>query len=120
MGCILEIGFHYFAGLCKTKSCWCLFELLKVVTEISESMQAPIAKWVEKGVTFKFVGDNVDKHRGVRDIRSDNHSKLIHMYSLLAVKSRVCIPDMMTIHYHLYHPLLSFPMKMMFQPLSLI
>ena len=59
-------------------------------------MQAPIAKWVEKGVTFKFVGDNVDKHRGVRDIRSDNHSKLIHMYSLLAVKSRVCIPDMMT------------------------
>ena len=41
---------------------------------------------------MKFVGDNVDKKRGVRDIRSDHHSELKHMYSLLAVKARVKPP----------------------------
>ena len=62
---------------------------LNVVTKISESMQSPITEWIKQGISFKFVGDNMDKHKGVRDMRSDYHGKLIHMYSLLAVKSRV-------------------------------
>ena len=41
---------------------------------------------------FKFVGDNVDKTKGVRDIRSDHRAELKHMYSLLAVKYRVIAP----------------------------
>ena len=38
---------------------------------------------------FKFVGDNVDKKKGVRDIRADNHGEMKHMFSILAVRSRV-------------------------------
>ena len=38
---------------------------------------------------IKYVGDNVDKHQGVRDLRSDKRSSMIHMYSMLVVKSRV-------------------------------
>ena len=44
--------------------------------------------------TFKFVSDNVDKHRGVRDIRSDHRGMMIHMYSLLAVHTRVPVPSL--------------------------
>ena len=35
-----------------------------------------------------FWGDNVDKKRGVRDVRSDHHGSLLHMYSILAGRSR--------------------------------
>lgn len=38
--------------------------------------------------SFKFVGDNVDKHRGVRDIRSDHMGKMVNMFSLLMVHGR--------------------------------
>ena len=37
---------------------------------------------------FKFWGDNVDKKRGVRDVRSDHQKSLVHMYSILAGRSR--------------------------------
>ena len=47
---------------------------------------------MEEGASLKFVGDNVDNKRGVRDIRSDHHGELKHMYSLLAVKARVKPP----------------------------
>ena len=46
----------------------------------------------DEGSSFKFVGDNVDKKRGVRDIRSDHQGEMKHMYSLLAVKSRMPSP----------------------------
>ena len=42
---------------------------------------------------MKFVGDNVDKKKGVRDVQSDHRSKMHNMYSLLAVKGRVAVPD---------------------------
>ena len=61
------------------------------VTKIGERMQSPTMEWATKGILFKFVDDNVDKHKGVRDIRADYHGKLIHMYSLLAIKSRVTL-----------------------------
>ena len=42
---------------------------------------------------MKFVGDNVDKKKGVYDVWSDHQSKMHNMYSLLAVKGRVAVPD---------------------------
>lgn len=41
---------------------------------------------------MKFVGDNVDKQVNVRDSRSDHHGKLMHMFSIFAVKARVSPP----------------------------
>ena len=48
---------------------------------------------MKEGAYVKFVGDNVDKRRGVRDIRSDHHGELKHMFSLLVVKARVQPPN---------------------------
>ena len=42
---------------------------------------------------MKFVRDNVDKKKGVRDVRSDHQGKMHNMYSLMAVKGRVSVPD---------------------------
>ena len=61
--------------------------VLKLVNDISERHRAPIERWIREGASLKFVGDNVDEKRGVRDIRSDHHGELKHMYSLLAVKN---------------------------------
>ncbi len=66
--------------------------ILSLLSKISQSHKAPIAKWVKEGKAFQFVGDNVDKYRGVRDVRSDHHGTLVNMYSLLAVKARVPPP----------------------------
>lgn len=63
--------------------------VLKLVTKISKLHQGPINAWIGEGACFKFVGDNVAKKKGVRDIRSDHHGELVQMYSLLAVKGRV-------------------------------
>ena len=38
----------------------------------------PIQQWVAEGATFKFIGDNVDKKRGVHDVRSDHSGQMIH------------------------------------------
>ena len=66
--------------------------MMKLITGISEQHKAPIEKWVNEGTIFQFVGDNVDKTVGVRDIRTDHRSTLVHMYSLLAVRARVDPP----------------------------
>ena len=50
---------------------------------------APLSQWIKQGMLFKFWGDNVDKKRGVRDVRVDNQGSLLHMYSILAGRSRV-------------------------------
>ena len=49
-------------------------------------------KWLKDGAFVKFVGDNVDKQVNVRDIASDHHGKLMHMFSIFAVKARVSPP----------------------------
>lgn len=67
--------------------------VLKLITEVSERHKATLKAWLQEGASFKFVGDNVDKRKGVRDIRSDNHGKLKHMFSLIAVKARVTPPS---------------------------
>lgn len=53
---------------------------LTIVEEISKLHTEPLSKWIENGVLFKFWGDNVDKKRSVRDVRSDNQGDLLHMY----------------------------------------
>ena len=74
--------------------------VLKLISDISERHRALIERLMQQGASFKFVGDNVDKKKGVRDIRSDHHSELKHMYSLLAVKARVQPPPVS----HFVHP----------------
>ena len=49
-------------------------------------------KWLTEGAFVKFVGDNVEKQVNMRDIRSDHHGKLMHMFSIFAVKVRVSPP----------------------------
>ena len=65
---------------------------LAAVTEVSTLHKVPLQQWIAQGVPFKFVGDNVDKKKGVRDIRVDHQAELQHMYSMLAVRSRVPSP----------------------------
>lgn len=56
----------------------------------------PVKKLVASSSSFKFVGDNVDKHFDVRDIRSDHRGKMVNMYSLLIVCARTLGPLSMT------------------------
>ena len=65
---------------------------LSAVTEVSRLHKVPLQQWIAEGVSFKFVGDNVDKMKGVRDIRVDHQPELQHMYSIMAVRSRVQSP----------------------------
>ena len=60
-----------------------------MVDNVSKLHDVPLQKWIADGVTFKFIGDNVDKKRGVRDARSDHSGHMIHMYSTLVVRSRL-------------------------------
>lgn len=48
----------------------------------------PVLKMIASSTSFKFVGDNVDKHFNVRDIRSNHRGKMVNMYSLLLVSAR--------------------------------
>lgn len=62
---------------------------LKLLDEISKMHLAPLSQWIKQDMLFKFWGDNVDKKRGVRDVRVDNQGSLLHMYSILAGHSRI-------------------------------
>lgn len=62
---------------------------LRLLSEVAELHKVPIHEWIASEATFKFVGDNVDKKVGVRDMRSDHQGSLVHMYSMLAVRSRL-------------------------------
>ena len=45
------------------------------------------SQWIDNGVPFKYWGDNVDKKLGVRDVQSNHHGSLVHMYSIVAGRS---------------------------------
>ena len=66
--------------------------ILKRVNEISKQHTKVMDEWLREGAFVKFVGDNVDKQCNVRDIRSDHHGELRHMFSLLAIKARISPP----------------------------
>ena len=63
--------------------------MLTLVQAISKRNEVPIKKWIDANQPFKFIGDNVDVSVGVRDIRSDHQKHIVHMFSLLVVKSRI-------------------------------
>lgn len=62
--------------------------------DLSETHIVPLKKWINEGVVFKFWGDNVDKKKNVRDLRSDNKGEMVHMFSLLAGRSRTPAPEL--------------------------
>ena len=62
---------------------------LSLLDEVSKLHTTPLQQWIADGVQIKFWGDNVDKKKSVRDVRSDHHGSLLHMYSVLAGRSRV-------------------------------
>ena len=66
--------------------------ILKRINEISKQHTKVMDEWLREGAFVKFVGDNVDKQCNVRDIRSDHHGELRHMFSLLAIKARISPP----------------------------
>lgn len=67
---------------------------LKVVDKISGLHTAPLQEWLAAEEPIKFVGDNVQQSKGVRDARSDHQKSMLHMYSMLVVRGRVSEPDL--------------------------
>lgn len=67
---------------------------LDLMEELSKTHTLPLQQWIKDGVIFKLWGDNVDKKQKVRDLRSDNSGKLVHMFSILAGCSRTPAPDL--------------------------
>ena len=67
---------------------------LRLVEDVSKLHSVPLERWIAEGITFKFIGDNVDKKMGVRDVRIDNQGDMLHMYSLLAARSRLPLLDL--------------------------
>lgn len=67
---------------------------LKVVDQISGLHTAPLQEWLAAKAPIKFVGDNVQKCKGVRDARSDHQKSMLHMYSMLVVRGRVSEPNL--------------------------
>lgn len=61
---------------------------LRLIDDISKLHTAPLSQWIADNVLFKFWRDNVDFKEGVRDVRSDHHGQLLHMYSVLVGRSR--------------------------------
>lgn len=62
--------------------------------DLSQTHTVPLQKWIDEGVVFKFWGDNVDKQLKVRDLRSDHKGEMVHMFSLLAGRSRTPAPEL--------------------------
>ena len=52
--------------------------MIRFVKLLSMQHEVPLQKWIAEGAVFKFVGENVDKRKGVRDIRSDHRQELKH------------------------------------------
>ena len=66
--------------------------VFQLIGEVSKLHKDPIHQWIKDGVTFKFIGDNVDKKKRVRDVRSDHQGEMLHMYSVLVARS--CLPSL--------------------------
>ncbi len=65
---------------------------LRLIEEVSKNHTVSLKKWIQEDVVFKFWGDNVDKQRRVRDLRSDHKGEMLHMFSLLVGRSRTPAP----------------------------
>ena len=67
---------------------------LRLMDEVGKLHTIPIQDWIKADAVVKFVGDNVDKQRYVRDYRSDNQGQMLHMYSILVGRSRTPAPEL--------------------------
>lgn len=67
---------------------------LRLMEKVSLLHTVPIQKWIQDGTVFKFWGDNVDRQRRVRDLRSDHQGDMLHMFSLLVGRSRTPAPEL--------------------------
>ena len=61
---------------------------LSFMDDVAKLHLASLSHWIAHDIPFKFWGDNMDKRRGVRDVRSDHHGSLLCMYSIVAGQSR--------------------------------
>ena len=61
---------------------------LTLIQDISKDHTLPLQQWIAEDIAFKFWGDNVDKKRRVHDVCSNHQGDMLHMYSILAGKSR--------------------------------
>ena len=96
---IFALRFHntqVYNRLNQLNVCMSYSSTLRLIKTISESYDIPVKRWIAEGKVFKFVSDNLDKQRKVRDWRSDHqgNSKMLHMYSIIAVATRVPQPDL--------------------------
>ncbi len=85
----MQIYTQVYTRLNHFSTCVSYSATLRLVDAVSKLHSVPLQKWITEGATFKFIGDNVDKKRGVRDVRSDHSGKMMHMYSVLVAKSRL-------------------------------
>ena len=92
--CGLFIHLHTYSR-CKNASTMCMSypATLRLIDGVSKLHTIPIKKWIKEGTVFKFWGDNVDKQRHVRDLRSDHQGEMLHMFSLLVGRSRTPAPE---------------------------
>ena len=67
---------------------------MQLIGSVSETYDIPLKRWLNEGRVFKFVSDNLDKKTKVRDYRSNHQGKMVHMYSVIAVATRVPRPDL--------------------------
>lgn len=70
--------------------------ILKVIASVSKSHVDPMKELIASSKTIKYVGDNLDTHRGVRDIRSDHRGRMANLYSLVLVCGRICDSSLST------------------------
>ena len=69
-------------------------QTLSLLDEISKQHTAPLSKWINTKTPFIFWGDNLDKQRTVRDMRTNHRGELMHMYSILAGATRTTDPSL--------------------------
>ncbi len=67
---------------------------LQLMDDVSKLHAIPIQQWIREGAVFKFWGDNVDKMMRVRDLRSNHQGDMLHMFSILAGRSRTPAPEL--------------------------
>lgn len=67
---------------------------LRLMDDISKLHTVPIQQWIDDRDVFKFWGDNIDKKQYVRDLRSDHEGEMLHMFSMIAGRSRTPAPEM--------------------------
>ena len=62
--------------------------------DISQLHKVPNQQWISDGAIFKFWGDNVDKQRYIRDLRSDYQGEMLHIFRIIVGQSRTPAPEL--------------------------